>query len=298
MKKVISLILCMLLMCSISGAAQQIVTKTTNQKTSTHTLDDDVPVWEVGNSWKYDIDQFFLSIGGTAEAIEFDANIDNCLFKVSEVTGTSYELDVSGKIKGTFSYDNGAGTYFKGNLLFTRLSGSMQIRKADLAAEEEFFEIKTIAILTEQSIIPISIPIPIPLTISISIEHISPRTVIDFPLYDGKINLLPTASISANILVESFVLRIAHIFFPDIPSEMLITQEVDIPMLPYSANVEEITVKAGTYNAYNIEFLLGLLGSIYYAPDAGNIIKMDADVEYPGEFSVSLHTELKDTNYS
>ena len=91
-------------------------------------------------------------------------------------------------------------------------------------------------------------------------------------------------------------LRILHIFKPEIPEEIFLEQNVSLPMVVYTATQENITVEAGDFTAYKIEFFEGLLGSMYYAPAAGNIIKADAELSMP-EIAVSFHGELKDTNY-
>jgi len=135
------------------------------------------------------------------------------------------------------------------------------------------------------------------LKISMNVLQTMPRPLIDFPLYDGKINILSDAQISVNIKLESIVLKILHIFKPDIPEEILLDKEIGLPMLPYNATMEQVTVEAGTYDAYNIKFLEGLFGSIYYAPAVGNIIKAEANMEIPDQLLVDFHGELKETNY-
>lgn len=295
MKRTIALFICMLLMFSLSGVAQHIVTKTSNE-TYTTMLDDDVPVWDEDDYWIFDIDTFFIQINESGQFIELDFNMDNLLIEVAQASpGSSYLLDISGKLAGSYSYDDGAGMKIGGALYLTRLSGTMQVRETDLALERGDIKITSIALLTEHPL-PISIPIPIPLTIKLSVEHNLPRPLIDFPLFDGKQGIIDEAALSANIRVESIVLKILNIFNPEIPAEIILDQDVNMPNLVYEAIAEEIAVQAGIFNAYNIEFFQGLLGSIYYAPDAGNIIKAEAELDLEGIF-VQFHGEVKEYKF-
>ncbi|UCF49672.1 MAG: hypothetical protein JSU91_07960 [Thermoplasmatales archaeon] len=290
MKRLIGLIICTLLLCSMSGLAYNITTE--EDKT---TINDDVPIWEFADSWRYDIGRLFLQLNQSGQFIKLDLSLDNLLTNVVGVTSTSYEMSISGNIAGIFDYDDGSGTTLGGILFMTRVSGDLQIRQSDLAAEEAIIVIKSIALLLEHPL-PLPIPIPVPLTITITIIQETPRPLIDFPLFDGKIGIIPETDLITSIKVESIALKILHIFIPDIPEEIIIEQNVTLPMLLYSATQEEITVSGVNYTAYNINFYEGLLGSIYYAPTAGNYIKALADISTP-EIIFSVNGELTETTY-
>ena len=293
MKKIASLSLCILFIFSFSSVAQSVINNPLTEKTL---IDDDVPTWKIDDFWGYEINEFLFQANMTGQYIELGLNTDELEISVGSQTATSHQLDISGKLKGDFLYDDGAGIRLGGKLYFTKISGSALIREADLAAESEEIVISTIALLTEH-FLEIPIPLPVPLKITIVIEQLTPRPLIDFPLFEGKIGLLPGLSISANITVESIVLKILHLFIPDIPDVISLETVVNIPQILYSASVEEITVEAGNYTAYNIDFYEGLLGSIYYAPDAGSIIKAVASLEIPDELLVRFDGELQSTNY-
>ena len=292
MKKIAGLSLCILLIFSFSSVAQTLVNNPLAEK---NLIDDDVPTWEVNDFWNYQINEFLFQANMTGQYIELAINTDELGVTVGSQTTTSHQLDVSGKLKGNFLYDDGA-MRLGGNLYLTKIEGSAQIQQADLAAEKEEIVITTIALLTEH-FFEFNIPIPIPLKITIVIEQLTPRPIIDFPLSEGKMGLLPGLSISANITVESIVLTILHLFIPDIPNVITLESVINLPQILYSASVEEVTVGAGTYTAYNIDFYQGLLGSIYYAPDAGSIIKAVASLDIPGELLVKFEGELQSTNY-
>jgi len=61
-------------------------------------------------------------------------------------------------------------------------------------------------------------------------------------------------------------------------------------------DIEEITVQGKTYNAYNISLTIGI-GNIYYAPEAGNIIKISGYFKNIIPFISDLNIELIETNY-
>ncbi|MCX6671858.1 MAG: hypothetical protein NTX92_08070 [Euryarchaeota archaeon] len=61
-------------------------------------------------------------------------------------------------------------------------------------------------------------------------------------------------------------------------------------------NTEEITVPAGTFNAYNIS-IGGGVGSLYYAPDAGMIIKISGLFSDVIPFVTDLNAELIEYSY-
>jgi len=274
----------------MSGLAYNITTEV--EKTQ---IDDDVPIWDDGDAWRYNIGRLFFQLNQSGQFIKLDLSLDNLLADVIGVSATSYKIGISGNIAGIFDYDDASGTTLGGILFMTRVSGDLQIRQADLAAEEATIVIKSIALLLEHPI-SLPIPIPIPLTITITIIQETPRPLIDFPLYDGKIGVIPETDLITKIKVESIVLRILHAFIPDIPEEIILEQNVTLPMLLYSATEEEITVSGGNYTAYNINFYEGLLGSIFYAPTAGNYVKALADISTP-EIMLSIKGELKETTY-
>ena len=72
----------------------------------------------------------------------------------------------------------------------------------------------------------------------------------------------------------------------------------EAPDIFHCANeTEMITVPAGTFEAYNIT-VVGGLGSMYYAPDAGMIIKIEGRFEDVIPFITNLKGELLQTTYS
>ncbi len=290
MKRLVSLVLCTLLMCSMSGLAYNITTEIDGIS-----LDDDVPIWENGNSWRYEIGRLNFQLNQTGQVMSLDLSLNDLLISVMGQTATSYQMSLSGNIAGIFDYNDGAGTTLGGILFITKVSGDLEIRQADLAASEANIVIKSIALLLEHPFV-LPIPIPIPLTITIKIIQDIPRPLIDFPLYDGKQGIIAETALYTSLRVESIVLKILHSFLSDVPEEIYLEQNVTLPMLMYTAKEEQITVLGKNYTAYNIEFFQGLLGSLYYAPSAGNYIKALANISTP-EIMLDVKGELKETTY-
>jgi hypothetical protein len=257
-------------------------------------MDDDVPVWEIGDSWRYNIAKISLQLNQSGQQMSLDMSMTDLLIDLLGTTATSYKLAVSGNVNGLFDYDDGAGTTIGGILFITKLNGELKINQTNIACEHANFVIRSIALVLEHPLAPI--PLPIPLTITINIVQDSPRSLIDFPLYDGKEGIIPETNLAANIRVESFVLKLLHSLISDFPEEIYVEQNVTLPMLLYTATEEQVSVEAGNYTAYNIEFFQGLFGSLYYAPAVGNFIKAVAEI-FTMDIMLDVKAELKDTTY-
>jgi hypothetical protein len=65
----------------------------------------------------------------------------------------------------------------------------------------------------------------------------------------------------------------------------------------FCLNTENITVPAGTYEAYNIT-LVGGLAQCFYAPTAGNVVKIAGNLEEIIPYLKGINMELLSTNYS
>jgi len=173
----------------------------------------------------------------------------------------------------------------------------MEVSQSDLAFMSGELKLKSIALLKEHPI-SLPIPIPMPMTITFNLVNGMPRPFIDFPLFDGKTWFINETSISSDLKVESIVLKILNIFKPDIPPSLNFDYPIDLPQLFYNASIEDVTVKAGTFSAYNIVFVEGLIGSIYYAPVVGNMIKAQAEFSVEDMLSFRFNGELKDYHYT
>lgn len=297
MRQLIFLIIIMLVISSFSTVAKTTLDNKISEKIESLNINDDTPIWEIGDYWTYDISAFKIELNQTEQIINLDLTWDSLKLEVKTITTDTYTVDITGKIQGSFSYDIGTGKRLSGNLYFNRFSGNMQVRKSDLAFKKCILKLKSIALLKEH---PLSIPIslPIPLTFTLNLENSVPRPLIDFPLFDGKMGLITESSISANITVESIILKILNIITPDIPPGIYFDYSMSIPELFYNATIDNITVKAGTFSAYNIVFYEGFIGSLFYAPTVGNVIKAQTEFSDSDMLNFKFHGELKEYSYS
>lgn len=72
---------------------------------------------------------------------------------------------------------------------------------------------------------------------------------------------------------------------------------LEIPTIFICNGTENITIDGKTYNTYNIS-IIGGIGNIYYAPDAGNIVKISGYFKNIIPFISDLNIELMETNYT
>jgi hypothetical protein len=99
---------------------------------------------------------------------------------------------------------------------------------------------------------------------------------------DTLFDILPVVNID---YVLNQYLHVPNTFeFPVIPSAFKCTKK------------ENITIPAGTYESYNISALFGM-GYLYYAPNAGSIIKMQGRFQDIVPFVSRMDMELIWTNY-
>ena len=259
-------------------------------------MEDDVPDWELGDLWVYDVSRLQVVFYASGAFIDLDTSMDDFTIELVGYTESSYILKLSGRIKGNFQYDSGEGIILKGDLLYTKVSGYAYFRQNDLANEAVQIFINGIVLLTEHPLM-ISIRIPMPLTITININKNNPRPFIDFPLYGGKQGQINEANIYTSIKFESIFLRILSIFFADIPSEILYEESYDIPKFNYLAETENISIGSETFYTYNISFAWDLYGSIYYTPSLRNIVKIETVIEIPNQYKFLCVGDLIDYSY-
>ena len=87
----------------------------------------DLPVWEEGNFWEYDI-----SILYDSDVVAVDISIENILFEIKDVTSESYNFVFHGGISGSIDLASIVG----GNLIDTVIDGNVEIRASDLAVKK------------------------------------------------------------------------------------------------------------------------------------------------------------------
>ncbi len=186
-----------------------------------NTLIADVPSWEVGQSWKYNLNtvDFHLS---EVEGRDIDLHLHSGLLnlKITDETSNSYiasfdtdDLDVSADIK--FDFYNGENPF---SLALTfenaKLNGKISFDKQSLGIEEIN---ANIALTLDTSSLPIQLPpiivkfIPkIPIDVAIQAEFSQPFTLIDFPIGGDSNWGLPAFTVTVDGTVESIYFRIIY----------------------------------------------------------------------------------------
>lgn len=284
-KKIIPLII----LAGMLLATTQTLAQTNNRTSSSPVMfDDGPPTWEVGNSWTYAIDSFIVNYSATGMHLSMDGVIDDFTWTVTDTTGDYYTVGLTGKITGDYSLYLSSPQltlYVIGTLQGTRtkLTGSLVFTKSDLELHDISIELKGIS-SAKIDPLPFSLPIPFKLTMNGDLSVDFP--LFDFPLSANKFWNLPN-------VVINMAASVGGIFgLIKIP----ITLGVEYSFLPlafHCVGQESVTVPAGTYNAYKIKSFLFDYFQYYYAPAAGNIVKIDATL-----FSGEVHGELIDTTYS
>ncbi len=255
---------------------------------STINLDDDVPIWNVGDSWTFAISEFSVDYTYEDLNIVMNGKIDDFKWTVSDTSGSSYIVDVSGKVTASFE----AAFPLGGNVLnvngdikptLNKITGTIVFTKSNLEIEDFNAAIKGIA---NVQIHPIPIKLPLPIKISANADLSTVFPLFSFPLHVLKFWSMPDIDIAMH---TSFGGIFGLIKIP-------ITFNTHYSWTPFAFSIlvkESVTVPAGTYDAWRIQSIIGDYFEYYYAPVVGNLVKIDVNMPRGG-----IQGELIDTNYS
>ena len=330
-KVMATLLCCMLLTTSLMLATASEKMMTTNAGTHhIQPLSVDVPVWHVGDFWTYKVDNVSVNFQENNQTIYLTVSIDQLPLTVERATADSYALSFSTKANGHAIIDVDAGDGPINMVVdFTnvQLSGSIMIEKTQLGIQSidatlhGLFRLNII----EQPYTNLSFHhVPIPITMNVTIAFSNPVSILAFPMDTGKSWNLSATDFTINGEIHSVWLNIIHFanaimgFFgnsflsPEIETLLPVVTIRDaltmfgignafsIPEVPgiftSGSTMETITVPAGTYDAYNISIVEGI-GSIFYAPVAGNVVKIGGNFQGVIPFIQNIKMELIATNY-
>jgi hypothetical protein len=293
----------------------------------------DVPVWEIGDTWTYRVDNISLSYNQDNQAVDMYLAVSELPLVVIDTTGDYYRCSFETSLKGhgQINTDQGSGPV---NISTTfdsiTISGHVLVQKSTLGVKEisaEFVTQKFTFDIINQPYI--NLPswlshISARMTMNITSNLDNPVTMLTFPLNIGNtwgsmstdftltgrieclwFNLLYFLNNLAKLINSEFLPAEIAALLPIIDIQETLTalgpgNVFQIPAIPYAfycTATENITVEAGSYEAYNINVLDGS-AQCYYAPTAGNIIKITGDFEdvLPNIKHISM--ELISTNYS
>jgi hypothetical protein len=285
-KKIISLLVVGIFV--FSGFVAVAKNSRPNLPYNTTSFDDDVPEWQVGDTWTYTIDSVIVDYDQSGQKISIDGRIDDFTWKVTDASGDYYTLSISGKLTATYDIYLSSQTLtlhlvgsFKPTL--TRLVGTIQLTKSSLQVHDLSIQLKGISSAKINSI-PFSIPLFFKLITEGELSDDFP--LFEFPLYGLKLWNMPDLQLTMS---STFGGLFGLIQIP-------FTIGVHYSWIPFAFichDKQDVNVEAGTYSAYKITSLIGDYFEYYYAPSAGNIVKFDV-ILTNGE----AHGELKSTNYS
>ena len=284
--KIIVLIVFMLLTTSaISAVGQTTIEK--KQKMEQTSLDDNVPIWDIGDSWTYTVNDFTFDYEEGGQRIFFDGSIDDFTWTVADTSGSTYRVDFTGDINCDYEIYLSSPSmtlYVTGTIkdTLTRMTGSIIFTKDNLKVTDLNAEIIGI---TAGKISPLPFALPLPFKVTINADLSQNFPLFDFPLSSGKFwnmpNIVTTVSVSAGGIFG--LIKIPISFATEYPW---------FPLAFHCLNTQDVTVEAGTFNAYKIESTFFDMFEYYYAPSVGNMVKIDATM-----LNGHASAELKSTNY-
>lgn len=223
--KIIVGLLCLMLVIPMFSVADLITEKQIQKDVNTPNQllieEAQVPIWEIGNSWTYDIDtmQFIIDGDDISENLTITVNVffDDLTLEVSDTSGDSYRVSIlETPIQGelNLNVDLGEGpviisakfedtsivgqiTYNKEDLGITQFIGGIDGRLSINIIEQPYFD---------RSVFP---KIPIPMTINVEVDLDTPLSLISFPLNESlQFWGIPALNISLDGTIESIWLRI------------------------------------------------------------------------------------------
>ena len=289
-KKIIGIFVCMLLIATMAIPISAINKEYTYNK-NPQSLGIDVPVWEIGDSWTYNIEVYQATSPNITD--DMVAIIGGEItFEVMDDTGDTYKLEGTMKpIKGKVD--------LPGNIDFrtTRLSlykAEIELQKTNLAILNHDWLMKGFVHLT---VGPIPLPILLQMQAHRYTEFNPALGLLPFPLNDGD-----SGTFGSFIVTEQSKISM---FWGLIPVSQDDDIEWSLHECEYACNFESITVPAGTFDVYTVEaeYHWGYEGDdtfySYYAEDVGNVVKLFLNIDF-GETQVtyySMEMELVSTTY-
>jgi len=271
-KTIVIFLVSMLVIPSIIVSGEQIKEEKT---TTSSTMDG--PIWKIGTSWTYTIDNFWVNYTYKENNIQLAGRIDDFKLTVAEITETTYIVDISGTVSASYKV-----TAVMGNIILrfngvidpssNRLKGTIIFDKENLHIKD--FDAQIVCFSAVQFFnLPINIPLILKITADATLS--TPFPLLDFPLHTLKFWNLPEIDLDTDVNIGG----ILGIF--KVP--MTINRHYDWTPLAFCCLYQEtITVEGGTYDAWRILSLIGGYYDYYYSDFVGNLIKMEFELPNGG----------------
>jgi len=223
----------------------------------------DVPEWKKGDSWTYTYHRVEYRYNGTTPWYKQNYSC-TMILTITNDTGANYTAKITSKDTG------GSITIGKFQLKctkWTKLSCDVTYRKTDLGNLYEVDQIKGPVIW----LIGGKLPFPAQYQSSWTFTFIPAWVFLPFPFSAGDSGMLPAYH---GTIEEKCALYWGFITLMNQPST-----PYNQGTLPYQCEMANVTVPAGTYNAYNvsIDIPIGTQGHYsdwkYYDPNVGYVVK-------------------------
>lgn len=303
------------------------------QKTQpTPTSTDDVPVWEVGDKWNYRIDDLTLDLSDENQSFFLYLSVEDLPLEVTAAAGDVYTLSFETTMNGNghIRTTQGEGP-INISVSFSELQigGSISIDKTTLGITDFTFSFtnqKFNLNIIEQPFL--TLPdwlkvLSVKMTTDLTVNSDTSVGLLKFPLTTGMFWNFSATNLTATGMVQSKLFTLIYIINyittllgrPFLPAEIAallpvidISQALNtfiggnvifVPVMTnvfYCPNTEEITVPAGTYQAFNIS-LFELGGNCYFAPAAGNIVRIQGNFENILPVINNINMQLISTTY-
>jgi hypothetical protein len=332
--KLIGIGICLMLLTTVLVTATPLNRlKSTTSQTASITMVD-VPVWEIGDSWMYQINDISINYTSDTQTLLLHGSLSELPLTVTDNTGDYYTMHFDTTMNG-LGYINAVSEEGPINVSISisdlALQGTVLIQKSNLGIKEitvSFDQQKISFNIIDQPFI--TLPswlhlISVKFSSDLDVNCDLSVALLSFPFNTGMNWDLVATSFSLDGQVQSKLFNLLHFLnnFAKLFGVTLLPDEIasllpiinlhdaldtfigtnifDIPGFPgvfYCPATETVTVPAGTYtDAYNIT-ILGGIGQCYYAPSAGNIIKLRGNFADLIPFVESIDITLLDTTYS
>ncbi len=334
--KIIGIIISIMLLTTLYAAALPMNTLQQNTLSKTQHASStivDVPVWEVGNTWTYQVSDLSLNFTSDTQTVLLHTSIDELPLVVMNVTDEYYTLSFSTTMDGIgyVNADQGDGPVnVSVSISDLAIQGTILVEKTTLGIKDitlSFDQQKLSFNIIQQPYIQLPDwlrKISAKFTSNVDVSCDVSVALVSFPLSPGMFWDLVATNFTVNGKLSSFLFNVlnfinnfAKLFGKDfLPAEIAALLPIidfhealstylgtNVFLLPgfvgafYCPDTETVDVPAGTYDAYNIS-LLGGLAKCYYAPTAGNVIQLQGDFQDFIPFVKSLDLVLLSTNYS
>jgi len=239
-----------------------------------------IDLWDIGDMWTYDL-QFQTIPDALYPPIRLpiELRINELTMTVVDETAETYEVEVSGSLKGNMSFmfdtvDKFLDLQIWGKINRGTINGDLTISKRGNALEKYSMNIKGFSQFLGLPIIPIPIYVPLPFVISMDQEFDQPKSFIGTSPEVGNYWINPESNSSLEMVFSSMLGLISKSFEND--------QVINEQRLFTISDYTSVAIKNGNYPCYELTSeTSSQTNKIYYSTDLWNVIKFDSTSARP-----------------